>query len=177
MIDALAIKAHEHGVVRVFALDMPVEQVRFLQEPGAVGQLLGVDQIDPGYVEIFPVSDLEELGLAGYLSEGCGIPDDQITPDLGKLKAVDGYVMVLLSRAFGGAETKLTPAPRIRLIAVYQEDPVDWTGTPMQTDSALPNSAATVSPRQARAISRRMGGTVFVIFMLIIAAVLFLVVL
>lgn len=74
----LAIAPHEHGVLRLFALDMRPQEAKFLREPGAVDQVLGVQGLDPAQIDIFPVSDLEDLGLFGYLSEGCGVSEDQL---------------------------------------------------------------------------------------------------
>lgn len=176
MTDLLTIRSGEIGVVRVIALDMSAEQVRFLNDPGALAQVLGVDQIDTEFADIFTISDLEGVGLAGYLMEGCGVPRDQITPDLGKLDALSGPVLVLLSRAFDGQAAALAPAANLRAIGMYQVEPVDWTATPIETKSARPNSGTHIPPRQARAQARRIGGTVFAIFMVIIIAIVLLVV-
>lgn len=177
MTDSLTIRSGEIGVVRVFALDMPAEQAQFLHEPGALAQVLGIDQINPEFTDIFAVSDMEGVGLAGYLMEGCGVPSDQITPHLARLDAISGYVLVLHSRAFNEKSVSLTPAANLRLIGLYQVEPVDWTGAPIETASAKPNSGTRIAPRQARAEARKIGGTVFAIFMAIIIAVVLFVVL
>lgn len=176
MKNPLAVTSSELGMVRVFALDMPAEQVQFLCEPGALAQVLGVDHLDTECADIFDISDLEGVGLAGYLMEGSGIPNDQITPDLARLDAINGPVLILHSRAFDGQPAALAPAKNLHLIGVYQVEPVDWTASPIKTNSAKPNSGAPLPPRQARAEARRIGGTVFAIFMAIIIAIVVLVV-
>ena len=94
---ALHIPAGEHGMIRVFDLDMRPEQARFLREPEALAQILGIDDINLDQVEIFPISDLEDLGLVGYLNEGCGIPADQLTADHARLLGLTGHVLLILS--------------------------------------------------------------------------------
>ena len=135
----LAIAPHEHGVLRLFALDMRPQEAKFLREPGAVDQVLGVQGLDPAQIDIFPVSDLEDLGLFGYLSEGCGVSEDQL--DRNMLQAIDGWVMVLRSAAFQGRSATLSPDPRLRLIGLFTEEATNWTGGPIETDSAKPFSA------------------------------------
>lgn len=180
MSDALTIPAAETGKVRVFALDMPPERAKFLREPGAadqvLGQLPGGAPLNPAYVEVFPIADLEQLGLAGYLHEGCGIPTDQIAPDRERLQALTGHVMLVYSRAFDGQATQLTPAPELRLIATYGEPRTDWHApAPLETDSARPRASASQAPRAARARARRIGAGIFVFFMALIALTLVLV--
>ncbi|MHA6263338.1 hypothetical protein ACXYMO_09060 [Arenibacterium sp. CAU 1754] len=174
MIAALTVSAREHGIVRLFHLNTSPEQARFLQqENAAVADILGLDQVDPDYAEVFALSDLEELGLPGYLIEGCGIPADVIAADRERLGALTGWVLVLFSKAFGGRDVRLTPAEGVDLVAQYSETPTDWTATPIKTESAKPGSGPTrIAPRQARADARRIGGTIFAVFMLIIAVIL-----
>lgn len=167
------IPAGERGVIRVFDLDMRPEQARFLREPGALAQVLGIEDIDLDHVEIFPISDLEELGLVGYLTEGCGVPADQITGDGETLQALTGHVLLVRSHAFGGQETHLTPATPITLIGAYGEQRPQWTGTPIQTESAKPYTAPRLPPRAGRSKARRIGASLFAVIMtLIILAVL-----
>lgn len=171
---ALSVPSLESGVVRIFALNMPPEQARFLQQENtAVADVLGVSQIDPDYTEVFALSDLEELGLDGYLVEGCGIPAETIAADQHRLKTLSGWVLVVFSRAFGGEETNLTPAKGVELVSTYSETQTDWTSAaPIETQSALPGTgAARMPPRQARATARRIGGTIFAVFMVIIALI------
>ena len=177
MSDVIQIPAGERGVIRVFDLDMPAEQAKFLREPGALAQVLGIPEIDLEHVEIFPISDLEELGLAGYLIQGCGIAEAEITPDRAKLEAIKGHVLLLRSRAFDGAEMRLTPAAPITLVASYGERAINWSAPPMpETTSSKPYSAAPISPRAARDQARRIGASLFAVVMGLILLLLFVVV-
>ncbi|WP_083100550.1 hypothetical protein [Pseudophaeobacter leonis] len=174
MSGVIPIPKAERSVIRVFDLDMPPEQARFLAEPGALAQVLGLEDIDLDHVEIFPVSDLEELGLAGCLIQGCGIPEEDVAPDRAALTAIKGYVLLLRSRAFAGAATRLTPASQITLVASYGEKPINWSAPAMpETDSSRLYSGTKLPPRAARAQARRIGASLFAVVMCLFALILY----
>jgi hypothetical protein len=168
MTESIHIPAGERGQIRVFALDMAPEQALFLMEADALAQVLGIPDIDLDHVEVFPVADLEDLGVDGYLIEGCGVPAEQIAPDRDSLRALNGHVLLLRSRAFGDGDVRLTPAKPIRLIGTYGERPTDWTGEPLASDSAQLYSAHRVAPRETRSRARRIGFTLFAVMMTLI---------
>ena len=174
MTDPLTVRAGEKGVVRLFGLDMPPEQARFLREPGAAAQVLGVPDLDPDQVEVFAIADLEGVGLDGYLASGHGIPDSEIAPHRPRLQAVTGWVMVVRSRAFGGQALQLAPVDGVRLIATFTEPGTDWSSAGrIETDSARRGGAA--APRATRARAQRIGGTVFALVIVIVVAIVWLV--
>jgi hypothetical protein len=171
MTDPLAVAAGEHAVLRLFSLNMRPEEARFLREPGAAAQVLGVENLNPDQIEIFPLSDLEDLGLVGYLTEGCGLSPDQLDP--AKLDALSGWIMILRSKAFEGQPMQLIPNSGVTLVGVYTEDGTDWTAQPLPTQSAQLYSAPSKSPRQIRSEARRLGFGLFAVIMtLIILAVI-----
>ncbi|GAA6200090.1 hypothetical protein [Aquicoccus sp. SU-CL01552] len=174
--DALIVPEGEHGRIRVFALDMRPEQAAFLREPGAVDQVLGLAGLDPAQIDVIRIADLEDLGLAGYLTEGCGLPEAQIAPDREMLAALEGHVIVLRSRAFGGQAAVIAPEPEVRLVATYDEPDSDWSAQPLRSDSALPYSAPRQSPRATRDRARRIGGSLFAVVMVLIALLVWAVV-
>ena len=163
------IPAGERGVIRLFALDMRPEQAAFLKEPGALAQVLGIEALDMDQVEIFPVTDLEDIGLAGYLTEGCGVPRAQVEEDREMLQALEGHVLLIRSRAFDGQAVRLTPAEQIVLKGTYGERQTNWSAPPATAESAKPYSAPKLPPREARSQARRIGATLFAIVMTLIA--------
>lgn len=172
----LQVRPNETGVIRLFAMNMPAQQARFQNEPEAMQQMLGIPNIDPDYVEIFPVSDLDQLGLSGYLVEGCGVPASSVAPLRDQLSTVTGYVMVVYSRAFSGRAVTLKPASVLALIATFNEPATDWSGEKIETQSAQLYTSTRPAPRQRRASARRSGAMVFAVFMLIVAAIILMVV-
>ncbi len=160
----LTIASHERGVIRLFSLDMRPEEAKFLREPGAVDQVLGVKGLDPEQIDIFPVSDLEDLGLYGYLSEGCGVSEDQL--DRPRLEAIEGWVMVLRSAAFGGRSATLSPDPRLHLIGLFTEEATNWTGGTIETESAKPFSAPRTMPTDDT--PHRFGSSIIALLILVV---------
>jgi hypothetical protein len=169
------VRPNETRAIRIFSMEMTAQQAEFQKDPIAMQQVLGIQDIDPKYVEIFALSDLDQLGLAGYLIEGCGVPESALAPERERLDALTGYVMLLHSQAFGGRAVTLKPT--LPLIATFNEPATDWSGGPMPTQSAQLYTSIRPSPRQRREDARRSGAIVFTVFMLIIAAIVLMVVL
>ncbi|WP_406648360.1 hypothetical protein QEZ52_04895 [Aliisedimentitalea scapharcae] len=176
MTGTITIPTGERAIIRVFTLDMRPEQVKFLSETGALEQVLGIEEMNRDQIEIFSTDDLEELGLTGYLIEGCGLSPEEIDPQSDVLSAIKGDVLLIRSRAFGGRETRLNPADQIQLVATLSEPSTNWSGTPIETASAQLYSATKQSPRAARARARRIGFTLFAVMMALITIVLLLLV-
>lgn len=173
MSDLLTVRPGEMRAVRVFHLDLAPEHVRFLRdEPGALADALGVPALDPAHVQILKLADLDELGLATYLTEGAGVDEAEVAPDRARLDALTGYALILLSRAHQGRAETLTPRKGIEPVAIYGQPATDWTAGRIQTDSALPGR---VPPRAARDRARRIGGGIFAVVMLLVALILWLV--
>ena len=166
------IPAGERGRIRVFSLSMSKDEAEHLE----LGRALGKYPDDPSRVEVFPVSNLDGLGLAGYLSEGCGVPKAQVSPDRARLGALDGHVLLLFSRAYDGGGVTLHPEPALTLIGTYDEDRPKTSAPPIETDSAKPFSGVPrKSPRENRAASRRAGAIFFGLVMLLLIIVVILV--
>ncbi len=167
----LNVEPNERGLVRVFALSMTEDEAKALQN-SKDPKILGRDSIDATFVEIFPVSDLEQLGVAGYLATGCGIDPTQIEPDKAKLNQLDGWVMIVFSRAFNGAATTLKPAPQLTLIGTYAEPGVDWSDkTTLTSDAATTPAKSRKTPSDAA-----MSGRIAMIALLVIFALTFMLV-
>ena len=170
------IYAHERGVIRLFSLSMDAEEVEALRDNAKGLQAALGAEVDAEFVEVFPVSDLEGVGLAGYLIQGNGVSEDQISPDRAKLDRLGGWVLIVFSRAFGDAATTLDPVPALTLIGTYGEPGTDWRATETVTaDSARPYSAppGTVKKKPSDAA---MSGRIAMIALLVLGLLTWLVV-
>lgn len=170
----LIVAAGERNRVRLFTLDLPREQIRFVRdEDGALADLLGVPDLDRSQADIIRIADLGDLGLTGYLTEGMGIEPGELDRDRSMLDGLNGHILALRSRAFRDA-VRIAPAAGVRLLRVYGEPGIDWSGAAPVSASARPGASlqGQTSPRAHRARSRRIGATVFAIFMALLALVL-----
>ncbi|MEL6452239.1 MAG: hypothetical protein AAFQ19_13355 [Pseudomonadota bacterium] len=166
------IPANERGIIRVFSLSMDASAARALKEqPEALAAALGTGEgaLDAEQVEVFPVSDLEGIGLSGYLAAGNAVPEDQLAPDRVKLDKLGGWVLILYSRAFADRATTLAPAPALTLIGTYGAARTDWTATERVTaDSAKPYSAPPETVEKKKPSDAAMSGRIATLVLIVL---------
>lgn len=164
----IEIKSSEHGVVRVFAVDLEGPELKaFLRRNGSWGvqEALGAAQLNPDLVEVFDVADLTGLGLSGYLEEGQGIATAELDPMRAQLDAIKGTVMVLPTTAFAGADQTLSVRAPLRLIATFSEDRPAVAFEPLPDASARGEVVPNAKPRPSDAA---MSGRVATVALLVI---------
>ncbi|MEX1236004.1 MAG: hypothetical protein WEB56_13560 [Roseovarius sp.] len=174
MSDKIEITATETGVVRVFAVDIPADQIAaFTARNGRwpLREALGAEALDADYVEVFDASDLASVGLPGYLADGHAIPEDQLEPMRARLMAQEGTLMVVTSRAFQGTAQTLTPRAPLSLIGTFQEadDPITFGALPdasARTPEAEPEAEA---PARKAPSDAAMSGRVATVVLLVLA--------
>lgn len=133
------VEQQEAGKVRVYALSLSDVEAEAMRDDSAVqAAALGVEKIDGTYTEVFRVADLDTMGLAGYLRDGNGIYPEQIEADRAKLGALDGWVLVVYSRAFGGEARQLSPIPALTHIGTYNEGGPETPLQAMEAEAAQP---------------------------------------
>jgi hypothetical protein len=116
----MSIPAQEAHVVRVFDVvetgGTPLSDDDVLAALGASGDLRTAE------IELFDLSDLQDMPLSTYLSEGHGIADSELDGMRGQLDGLKGRVLILPSRAFGGEAMTLEPRGALRLVGRFAED-------------------------------------------------------
>lgn len=142
----MQVSSSERGLVRLFAVDLPGEEIENFRSAkiNSDGELsewpledaLGFSFLDEDFIELFDVSDLEDLGLTGYMVEGLGISQKDVDEDAARLSAQKGWVLVVLSAAFDGVAQTLSPKAPLRWIGTYKED-----GAPVYFEP-LPDASA-----------------------------------
>lgn len=160
---SLSVATLETGVIRVFALNRPPEEItRDLKTRGAeriAGDLLDT-KIASGGAEIVALADLTGVGLSGYLADGYAVPAEQLSEMRRKLDALDGYAMLVFSSAFDGRAATLTPGPDATLIGTFGEALPDNTPTALKAESAAPYTGQPGVPRTTPASGK--GGSLMV---------------
>lgn len=142
----MEVTSTERGLIRLFALDLPPEEIAAFAAPGPQGRWplrdsLGASDLDQDHVECFDIADLEELGLGGYMTEGLGIAADEIARDGARLANLSGPVVIVFSAAFAGIAQTLTPRAPLRWIGTYREDSAPVRFQPLPDASARGNLA------------------------------------
>ncbi|MET4103698.1 hypothetical protein ABIE58_003144 [Roseovarius sp. MBR-78] len=139
MSTVLDIPAHEAHVVRVFAVidgAAPLSDAEVIAALGAGGDLCEDE------IELFDLGDLGTMPLSDYLAEGHGIARADLDPMRGQIDGLAGRVLILPSRAFGGAAMALRVGRGLRLVARFEEDVVPVRFDPLPAGGA----AGSVSP-------------------------------
>jgi hypothetical protein len=157
MTGSLQIPAGEDRTVRVFLLppDVPAAPDTPPVPPATLAMLLGAELAQPAHAQRIRLSDLGDLGLAGFLTEGLEVPDAALAGDLEQLQALRGEVLVIASQAFGGQACTLTPAPGVRLVGAWQQAmaaPPDLWQPPIEEPAIL------VPPAPPARTARGTGG-------------------
>ena len=159
------IPSTERHTVRVFTLAVPPDDLhRLRSDPAAIAALLGTATINPHYMDLFDVADVQAIGLAQYLIDGNGVAEPQIAADKPTLDAIRGPVLILTS---GAATGTLTPAPQLSLIGTYAEDTPPIIFEPLPTDSAKGLTAQGKPPMS----DARIGGMVATVALIVLFAI------
>lgn len=159
----IPIPPHEQGVTRLFALSMtPAEARRTKTDIAQQSALLGLEKLHGPGVEVFRVSDLDELGLVGYLRDGIDVQDADLARDRAKLAALDGWIMLVHSSAFAGQETVLHPRQELTLIGTYKQHNAEQIPIKIPSEAAKPYTATADVP-QAKASNGRAGSSLVVL--------------
>ncbi|MEO0654936.1 MAG: hypothetical protein AAFY77_08710 [Pseudomonadota bacterium] len=157
MSQEIEIAAHEQGVLRLFAIDLPPQEAQgFLRAfdetgTGVLAEGLGLPTLNPDYVEVFAGADIDDIGLSAYLVEGYSITDSALADDAARLDNMEGCFAVILSSAFDAHAQTLSVRPPLRLIATYRDAPAVPEMGALPSDSAegvLPRGSATPSARR-----------------------------
>lgn len=144
----IEIPRDELGTTRVLSLSMTAAEARHLRDtPALQAENLGAAKMNPAGIEIFAVSDLGELGLAGFLRDGVDAHASDINRDLVKLSALDGWVMLIHSSAFAETGASLTLAPALTLIGTYAQTPADHSAVPLEVEAAQPYTGPAPTPQ------------------------------
>ncbi len=126
----LTIPAHDRDGIRVFTARLTPDDLQ-RDKAHLAAELLGDPDLDPAFIEIFELSDLGDVGLSGYLTDGLGVTETAI-PDPARLDALKAPVLILLSKALHGREVTLTLDPRLTPVGTYAEEhpPVHFESLP-----------------------------------------------
>jgi hypothetical protein len=181
MSSTLTIPPGEHGVLRLFSINLPESEISAFtdeQNNGAAGTdswplliALGARTLDSNFVEVFPLSDLGDYGLPKYLIEGNGIPAAQVDPMRQQLGALHGHVLIVFSSAFGGATDTLSPKAPLVHVATFFEDASAVKFEQLPDESAQPTIPNPAKQARKTPSDAAIGGRVAVVALLVAFAI------
>lgn len=128
MSDRMQIEAREHGLVRVFTLDIDPGEIDAWMPPEdadatwPLRDALGAQRLTPDKVEVFRADTLAGIGLTGYLVDGAGVDPSEIGQDAARLDALRGVLVVIPSSAFGDTAQTLSVTSPLRHVGTYREE-------------------------------------------------------
>jgi hypothetical protein len=158
----LDVAAHEHGWLRLFAIEPDDPALRAAVESGEdarLARVLGAQQVAASRAETVRRSDLGEMGFAGYLSAGYEVPKAKLDAARDTLGKAPAHLLILPSSAFGGEAQRLAPVPPLRPLVAFQLDdpmPERERMAPYedpQASAASPAGALVAEPRTGRSRS------------------------
>ncbi|MEO9898535.1 MAG: hypothetical protein ABJD13_16835 [Paracoccaceae bacterium] len=166
----LSIPAQDHGQAYLFALNIIEADAKdLIEKPNAPEKLLGV-ALNPDFAEIIRISDLDDLGLIGYLEQGYEIPEQNLRADKRKLSAVEGFVLIVLSRAFDAKAHTIAIGPELTHLGRYSTTPTDWEETSdMHSESAAPYSAPEETIKERPSDGAMMGRVATIVLLVLFA--------
>ena len=180
MSERFEVKAHEHGIVRLFTVDTSAEPPMMSAEPDwaadaedppwPLRDALGVEYLDSDFIELFDVANLEGVGLPQYMIDGLGVSETDVEEDRARLEAIEGLILVVLSSAFGGFAGTLTPKSPLRWVGTYTEDRAPVSFKPLPSESAKGTTGDKTPPSDA-AMSGRVASIALLVLFALVAVV------
>jgi len=181
----MRVDPHERGRLHVFAVNEAKNAVaqrfappdtgadRLQPDPTLLTDLTGEAELDPKGAELVPLDDLEGLGLSGYLTEGLDIAADAVDGDKRRLDALEGYALLLTSRAFRGQAFALGETASLTHIASFDQPGTDWSSSgAIPSEAAKPHSAPQTKMGEAENAPRRMGSAILAVVVLALAVLI-----
>lgn len=173
MSDRIEIRESESGVVRVFDVDLTrAEAEAFNRRNGSwpLKDALGAESLDPHYVDMMQIEDLEGYGLSQYLEQGMGVSSHDLEDAHVQIEGLKGTVLVVGSGAFEGQAQVLTPRAPLRLVATFNEDkaPVQFDPLPSAGAQVAPATEDDDTPEPKKKSDAAMSGRVAMIALLVL---------
>lgn len=171
---ASTVTASEAEVIRVYEVALPDQKAEALTVAD-IGRALTLNEadsdLDPEYVDIFPVNALDDYGLKGYLIEGLGIREGALAPYDSKIQRAEGYIVVVLSKAFRNKPLGLKNGHPLRLIGAFSERKAESIDVDLTTPSAE-KSAPKPKKQKSEAAQSGMVATVALLVMFAFVALI-----
>ena len=181
-IDPNTVTGNEHGVIRIYAIDLPPDQISlFIQyqqvdgnDPWSLQDALGISiNLNEDFIKIIDVAALGEIGLADYLTLGNGVTVADVAPYRDMLTRVQGHIVIVFSSAFRGEAQTIAIKRPLRFLVAFREESAFVTFEPLPDESAKGTLSEDV-PQKKPTSDAAMSGRVATIALLVMALLVWL---
>lgn len=161
----------EIEVIRLYEIALPLQEASSITADD-VADALGTPRLNEEYVDIFDINTLDEMGLKGYMVEGLGVPKDSITPYSERIAQIDGFVVVVLSKAFESRPIALLNSHPLRLVGAFTERQADQGNVDLTSKAATEKMLKPTKKPKSQAAQSGMIATFALLFMFLFVAVI-----
>jgi hypothetical protein len=169
MAQTVKIPAFQPKQVVVLAVNRAESALRKIRDEESraalVAELLGRDDARLTHVDLIAIDDLGEIGLAGFLVDGPGVPAEELAAHKARLEALSGFVLILYPGVFGSTETEITLGPDLTLIATLDQEPTSWDAAQTLTSAV----ATELTAPKKKPSDAAMSGRIAMLALLVIA--------
>lgn len=118
--------ANAARMIWVFLLDIDESELPAYEAPADDGTwpllgALGVKDLTPSDVEVFPEQRISEYGMVRYLTEANGMSAEEVTQDAATLESLGGVIVMVHGHGLRGKAGHFDPAHPARFVGRYQE--------------------------------------------------------
>ncbi len=161
---SLHIPANDFGQIRVFEVRGALPENAIKKTPEGLKTLFGTDALDPTYIDIIKINDLSSMSLTDYIARGYDM--EAADHDIAAVNGIEGYAILIMSSAAGGAEATLELAPELRHITTYVPKAQLQVIEPLTSDSA--KGVINGPPGKPPKSNARIGGMIATIALIVL---------
>lgn len=162
---SLHIPAHDHGRIYVFDVSDQTAEALDAAPDTALAQTFGV-LLDSTFVDVVDTDDLGDMRLSDYIQTGYEIPADRLDRDA--VNDITGTAVLIMSRAFGGAEVHLNLGASPRHVTTCSDPMALHPTTPLISEAAEGNLSA--APERKPVSDAAMSGRVAMVALAVMFA-------
>ena len=160
----ITLRPNERGTIYVFLADRAPDALKTqMGDVSAIESALGL-LLNPAYVDVFKIEDLEGMSLSAFLIEGHGVAIDPGAA--AELDTLGGTVVVVTSRAFADPQ-EVTPPAGWRYIGAFRE-PAPAPVEPLESASAQ-GTIAGGKPKSDARIGGMVATVALIVLFLLVA--------
>ena len=168
------INGSDRSTLLLLHVDLPPEAVARFTERAGTGEwplkyAVGAEKLRDSFVDVVTIKDLAPMSLSQYLKQAYDISSKTLEPDLARIDALAGHVVILPHQAFAAQNQILTIASPLRLIGSYGEARGTAPGAPITTPSAHQQTRDAAPAPRARGNSALLTLIVAAVALILIA--------